>query len=83
MNPMLVIATGDGAEIRVEGRGYTRRERPEDSLSQIAATLRFDSDDQRYPWLNHRLAVWEGEFEAKQERARYRAYVTLDTGLAA
>ncbi len=83
MNPILVIATDDGAEITVEGRGYARRQRPDDSLWQVAATLRFDSADQRYAWLTHRLAVWEGEFDAKQEQARYRAYLTPDSGLAA
>lgn len=83
MNPVLVIATGDGAEIKVEGRGYARRERPDDRLWQVAATLRFDSDDERYAWLKHRLAVWEGEFDAEQEQARYRAHLTPDTRLAA
>jgi hypothetical protein len=82
MNPILVIATGDGAQVRVEGRGYARREWPDDSLWQVAATLRFDTHDERYAWLNNRLAVWEGEFDARNERARYRAYVTPDTGLA-
>jgi hypothetical protein len=76
MNPMLVIATGDGAEVRVEGRGYARREHPNDSLWRVAATLRFESDDERYAWLNERLAVWEGQFDAKAEQAHYRAYVT-------
>jgi hypothetical protein len=31
--------------------------------------------DVRYSWLNGRLAVWEGEFDAKEERARYHAYL--------
>ena len=76
MNPKLVIATRDGAEVRAEGRGYARRNQPGNSLWQVAATLRLDSGDEHYAWLNGRLALWEGEFDAKQERARYRAYLT-------
>ncbi len=76
MNPILMIATGDGAELRVEGRGYARRARPEDRLWRVAGSLRFETADERYRWLNGRLAVWEGEFDADEERARYRAYLT-------
>ena len=75
MNPILAITTGDGAEIRVEGRGYARRDRPGASLWRVAATLLLETDDERYAWLDGRLAVWEGEFDAREERARYRAYV--------
>lgn len=45
----------------------------------MTGRLRFDSDDQRYAWLN-RLALREGEVDAKEARARYRAYVTLVMG---
>ena len=76
MNPILAIATGDGAELRMEGRGYARRDRPDDRLWQVAATLRFETADERYGWLNGKLAEWEGEFDADAERARYRAYLT-------
>jgi hypothetical protein len=72
MNPTLVIDTGDGARVTVEGRGYGRRDRPEDSQWRVAATLRFESDDERYTWLSGGLVVWEGEFDADEDRARYR-----------
>jgi hypothetical protein len=75
MNPILAITTGDGAEVRVEGRGYARRNRPDASRWRLAATLLLESHDGRYAWLNGRLAVWEGEFDAEQHRARYRAYL--------
>jgi hypothetical protein len=78
MNPTLVIETDDGAEIRVEGRGYARRERPDDRLWRVAATLRFDTDDRRYLWLDGALGVWEGEFDAGKHQAHYRAYAALD-----
>ncbi len=78
MNPVLAIVTGDGAEVRVEGRGYARRDRPDDRLWRVAATLLFDTDDERYAWLDGSLAVWEGEFDAQEERARYRAYLAAE-----
>lgn len=78
MNPLLVIATGDGAEVRVEGRGYAKRERPSERLWRVAATLRFESDDARYAWLTGRLGVWEGEFDADAHQARYQAFLTPD-----
>ena len=78
MNPILAIVTGDGAEVRVEGRGYARRDRPDDRLWRVAATLLFDTDDERYAWLDGSLAVWEGEFDAQEERARYRAYLAAE-----
>jgi hypothetical protein len=37
--------------------------------------LLLETHGEHYPWLNSRLAVWAGEFDAKQERARYRAYL--------
>jgi hypothetical protein len=76
MNPVLAIATGDGGELRVEGRGYARRDRPQERLWLVAGSLRFETADERYRWLNGRLAVWEGEFDAGEERASYRAYLT-------
>jgi hypothetical protein len=78
MNPILEIATGDGAEVRVEGRGYGKRERPGDHRWRVAATLRFESDDERYAWLTGRLGVWAGEFDAEAHRARYQAFLTPD-----
>jgi hypothetical protein len=73
MTPVAVIDTVDGAQVRLEGRGYARRARAQDRVWQVAATLRFASDDQRYRWLNGALGVWEGEFDADAHRARYRA----------
>jgi hypothetical protein len=50
MNPILAITTGDGAEVRVEGRGYARRNRPSDSHWRVAATLLLETHDERYAW---------------------------------
>jgi hypothetical protein len=78
MNPILEIATGDGAKVRVEGRGYARREHTGDQRWWVAATLRFEADDERYARLTGRLGVWEGEFDADAHEARYRAFLTPD-----
>jgi hypothetical protein len=78
MNPILEIATGDGAEVRVEGRGYAKRDRPSDHRWQVAATLRFESDDERYAWLCGRLGIWAGDFDAEAHKARYHAFLTPD-----
>lgn len=78
MNPSVVIDTEDGAEVRVEGRGYARREGRYDRRWRVAATLRFDTRDRRYRWLDGALGFWEGEFDADEYRARYRAYAAPD-----
>src|SRR5439155_432250 len=68
----------DGAEVRVEGRGYAKREHAGDQLWRVAATLRFEADDARYAWLSGRLGVWAGEFDAQAHRAYYHAFLTPD-----
>jgi hypothetical protein len=78
MNPVAVIETEDGAEVRIRARGYAQRRSPEDRTWRVAATLRFESDDERYRWLGQTLGVWEGEFDADAARASYRAYVQTD-----
>jgi hypothetical protein len=75
MNPVAVIETETGGQIRVQARGFARRRSKEDPRWKVAATLRFESEDDRYRWLNETLGVWEGEFDAEAHRARYRAYV--------
>jgi hypothetical protein len=75
MSPTLRIETHDGAEIEVDGRGLGARERAEASAWRLAATLRFRSDDARYAWVDGALGLWEGEFDAENHRARYRAYL--------
>ncbi len=78
MNPTLVIETGDGAELRVEGRGFARRGSRDERRWRVPATLRVETNDRRYAWLDGALGFWEGEFDATEHRARYRAYATLD-----
>jgi hypothetical protein len=79
MAPVAVIETVDGAHVRIEARGYARRATREDHLWRVAATLRFESEDERYAWLDDSLGIWEGQFDADAHRARYRAFLQTTT----
>src|SRR6266849_1020516 len=57
MDPIAEIETKDGARIRLEARGYGRRQSRQDRTWSVAATLRFESEDERYRWLNDALGV--------------------------
>lgn len=75
MNPVAAIETDAAARVRIEARGFARRADEESRIWAVAATLRFESDDERYRWLDNALGVWEGEFDAEAHRARYQAYL--------
>jgi Protein of unknown function (DUF3237) len=80
MNPIAVIKTSDGAQVRIEARGFARRS-DEASLSwDVAATLQFASLHETYRWLDNAVGVWEGEFDAEAHRARYQAYLVRNGG---
>jgi hypothetical protein len=79
MEPVAQIETTDGARIQLEARGYARRATVQDRVWNVAATLRFESEDERYRWLDGALGVWEGEFDPELHRARYQAYVQTTT----
>jgi hypothetical protein len=78
MNPVAVIETEEGARIRLEARGFARRSDEASRTWDVAATLRFESDDERYRWLDNALGIWEGDFDADAHRARYQAYLVQD-----
>ena len=78
MNPIAVIETEDGARVRVDARGFARRSDEASRTWTVAATLRFESEHERYRWLENALGVWEGEFDADAHRARYQAYLVTD-----
>ena len=75
MAPVARITTGDGAQIRFEGRGYATRAGQSDPTWRVAATLYFTTGDSRYSWLNGALALWEGEFNETTHHARYTAFL--------
>ena len=70
--------TDEGARVRIEARGFARREDETSRRWAVAATLRFESEHERYRWLDNALGVWEGEFDAAAHRARYQAYLVKD-----
>ena len=70
-----LIGSGDGAQIRFEGRGYGIRSGPSDPSWRVAATLYLTTDDSRYSWLDGALALWEGEFNDATHHARYSAFI--------
>ena len=78
MNPVAVIETHDGARVRVEARGLATRSDEASQVWAVAATLRFESEHERYRWLDNALGLWEGEFDAETHRARYQAYIVED-----
>ena len=78
MNPVAVIETEEGARVRLEARGFARRSDEASRIWEVAATLRFESEHERYAWLDNALGVWEGEFDAEAHRARYQAYLVRD-----
>jgi len=80
MNPILAIRTEDGASIGIEGRGYAHRASRASQMWRVAATLLFSVNEGSYAWLDGGLGVWEGEFDADQHSARYRAFVQAPAG---
>ena len=78
MNPLAVIETDEGERVRIEERGFARRENEASRRWAVAATLRFESEHERYRWLENALGVWEGEFDAEAHRARYQAYLVTN-----
>ena len=74
MAPVARITTGDGAQVRFEGRGHATRPSQSDPTWRVAATLYFTTGDNRYSWLDGVLALWEGEFNEVTHHARYAAF---------
>jgi hypothetical protein len=75
MNPVAVIETDDGARVLFEARGFATRSDEASHVWSVAATLRFESEHERYGWMDNTLGLWEGEFDAEGHRASYRAYI--------
>lgn len=74
-NPALMIETDDGATIWIDARGYGLRRQNADPRWVLTASLRFQTDDARYAWLNRVFGVWEGVFDEDAGTASYRAFV--------
>ncbi len=78
-NPGGVIQTEDGAQIWFDAKGYGLRgyDEAQPHKWRLTMALQFNTDDERYRWLNTTLGVWEGRFDEKTGHARYRAYVQV------
>ena len=79
-NPGGEIRTDDGAVIRWDAKGFGLRgadpSRPH--RWRMASALVFDTDDDRYAWLNRAMAVWQGEFDETRHAATYTAWLPAD-----
>ncbi len=71
-----VIKTNDGAQIQFDAKGYAlRADKNHPNKWSLASALHFDTDDERYQWLNTALAVYEGEFDMNTVRHHSRVYI--------
>ncbi len=78
------IRTDDDAESKFEALGHTLvPDKAQPSRWINAMTLRFQTDDARYRWLNTTLAVWEGEFDMQTLTSTGRVYAREDGTSAA
>jgi hypothetical protein len=69
------IQTKEGEEILFEARGITIiPDKSESARWSTAGVFHFDTNSEKYKWLNSVLAVYEGEFSMETAHARYRAY---------
>jgi hypothetical protein len=78
----IAIRAEDGASIGIQARGYAHRASQTSQLWRVAATLLFSANEGSYAWLDGVLGVWEGELDAGQHSARYRAFVQAPAGQA-
>lgn len=77
VNPAGVIETDDGAKIWFDAKGYGLRGANALFPHQwhLTMSLRFETDDPRYRWLNTTLGMWQGEFDEREGKACYQAFV--------
>jgi hypothetical protein len=71
-----VIETNDGAQIQFDSRGFFIK--PDEANSNrwiTSASVHFRTTNERYEWLNARLAVWEGEFDMVTFRHHYHVFL--------
>lgn len=76
VNPAGVIETYHGAEIWFDAKGFGLRGYDPSSphIWQLTMGLRFETQDDRYLWLNTTLAMWQGRFDERAGQAAYQAY---------
>jgi hypothetical protein len=74
-NPAFVLETEDGATIWFDGKGFGLRRNQAEPRWALTSSLRFQTEDARYSWLNTLFGVWEGVFNEVSQQASYHAFV--------
>ena len=72
------IDTEDGARINYVTRGHALvadSDRDPDSWSMTHSVM-FNTEDNRYRWIDRRLGVWNGEFHMGAYKHNYKAYLS-------
>lgn len=83
-NPALVLESDDGATIWIDAKGYGLRRESHAPNWRLTASLRFQTDDLRYRWLDNAFGIWEGVFDEDARHAHYRAFLqTIERAEAA
>lgn len=79
-----IVQTDDGAKVmfRMQGRTVFRvNEKGEGKGGQLLWIL-FESDDERYLWLNDALCVIEGLIDAQTSRIKFKVYACVNELIA-
>jgi len=73
-----LIQTEDGAIIHFDARGHGKVIDPQKPKEWVMVYgVKFDTEDERYAWLNATLGVWEGEFSMETYQHHYRVYTHI------
>jgi len=70
------IITDDRDSIRFDTLGYIKRgEGDESSRYQLTGSVIFETDSNKYRWMNYVLGVWQGYYDMGSFRHSYRIYI--------
>lgn len=70
-----LITTDDGATIEFDSMGvFMVPDKKSPHRWHTSAGVSFQTDNDRYSWLNPILAVWDGEFDMKAHQHKYQVF---------
>ena len=75
-NPGGVIQTDDGATIQFDAQGFALRLEANAPIWKVASAIRFATDAPAYRWMNDVLGLYEGEFNERTGRGKWRVLAT-------
>jgi hypothetical protein len=75
VNLIGIIETQDGASLQFDSLGFFLRPPSSTPLWKLSAALKLETSDEAYHWVNHQLAMWEGELDLNTYYYRYQAYL--------